>query len=430
MDIARKTALDLLHEVLEKRTPFDDAFARLAEPLSSQDRAFARQVTATVLRRLGQIDGLIDACLKKSLPPAQTYVRHVLRLGVAQLLFMNVPDHAAIDTAVDLLDQAKDSRAQGFKGLTNAVLRRLSREGVERRARQDSARLNTPKWLWESWARAYDGKTARTLAEMHLREPPLDLTLKPGQDTSDWAKTLKGEVLPTGSIRLTQAGRIEDLPGYTDGAWWVQDAAAAIPATLLGDVTGKAVVDLCAAPGGKTAQLASAGARVIAVDRSKGRLRRLQDNMRRLRLEAEVVTADGASYQPDVPVDAVLLDAPCSTTGTLRRHPDVARLKSPRDVKTMTQLQRSLFDNAATVLKPGGMLIYCVCSLQPEEGPQQIKRFLSSHTSLKRVAVHADEVSGLQELLTPDGDVRTLPMHLAEQGGMDGFFAARLMKQE
>ena len=429
MDIARPIALDLLNDVLGKRLAFDDAFARMAEPLSPQDRAFVRQLVATVLRRLGQIDGLIDQCLKKPLPPAQADVRNVLRLGVAQLLFMHVPDHAAIDTAVDVLDQAQDSRAQGFKGLINAVLRRLSREGVERRAKQDSARLNTPKWLWDAWAKAYGGAAARAMAEIHLREPPLDITLKPGEDPVAWAKTLGGVVLPTGSIRLERAGRVDDLSGYAEGVWWVQDAAAALPVSLLGDVTGKTVIDLCAAPGGKTAQLAAAGAQMIAVDRSKGRLRRLQENMRRLKLDVQTVTADGAAFQSDEPIDAVLLDAPCSTTGTLRRHPDVARLKTMRDISTMVKLQRDLLENAAALTPAGGLLIYCVCSLQPEEGPQQIKSFLKQHTDFERTPVTADEVSGLGDLITQQGDVRTLPLHLADQGGMDGFFVARLRKR-
>jgi 16S rRNA (cytosine967-C5)-methyltransferase len=430
MDVARHTALSLLETVLAKRLAFDDAFARAVEPLAPQDRGFVRQLCATTLRRLGQIDDLIDGCLQKPLPPGLPAPRDVLRLGVAQLLFLNTPAHAAIDTSVTLADEHPDKRVASFKGVVNAVLRRLSQEGAAKRARQDGARLNTPKWLWDSWARAYGGPAARQIAEMHLREPPLDLTLKPAEDARQWASRLGGKLLPTGTVRVAGAGRVEELAGYDAGAWWVQDAAAALPARLLGDLAGRAVVDLCAAPGGKTAQLAAAGATVTAVDRSAPRLRTLNANLRRLRLSAEVVTADGAAWAPPAPVDAVLLDAPCSATGTIRRHPDVALLKTERDVASMRPVQAALLKNAARMLKPGGTLVYCVCSLQPEEGPRQVEAFLKASPDFVRRPVTPAEVGGLAELVTRDGDLRTLPFHLAEQGGMDGFYAARLVRKE
>jgi len=428
MDVARQTALALLETVLSKRHAFDESFARAVEPLAPQDRGFVRQLCATVMRRLGQIDDLIDGCLQKPLPPAMPAPRDILRLGVAQLLFLNTPAHAAIDTSVTLADSHDDKRVAAFKGVINAVLRRLSQEGAAKRARQDGPRLNTPKWLWDSWAKAYGGQQARQIAEIHLREPPLDLTLNPALDRKQWAQKLGGQVLPTGTIRITAGGRIEDLAGYNDGAWWVQDAAAALPARLLGDIAGKTVIDLCAAPGGKTAQLAAAGASVIAVDRAPPRVKTLNVNLRRLRLQAEVVTADGATWKPPAPADALLLDAPCSATGTIRRHPDVALLKTERDVTSVKPVQAELLKNAARMLKPGGVLIYCVCSLQPEEGPQQIAAFLKANQGFDRRPLTPDEVGGLAELITPDGDLRTLPLHLAEQGGMDGFFAARLVK--
>ncbi len=209
----------------------------------------------------------------------------------------------------------------------------------------------------------------------------------------------------------------------------MQDAAAALPARLLGDISGKTVIDLCAAPGGKTAQLASAGASVTAVDRAPPRVKLLNINLRRLKLQVEVVTADGATWKPAAPADAVLLDAPCSATGTIRRHPDVALLKTERDVTSVKPVQAELLKNAARMLKPGGTLVYCVCSLQPEEGPQQIAAFLKANQGFSRKPVTAGEIGGLSELITPDGDLRTLPFHLAEQGGMDGFFAARLVKK-
>ncbi len=428
MDAPRQTALELLETVLEKRRALDDSFARAVEPLDDRDRAFVRQLVATTLRRLGQIDDLIDGCLKKPLPPKMVTPRNILRLGVAQLLFMNTPAHAAIDSAVDLANNQRDKRVQGFKGVVNAVLRRLSTEGAERRSRQNSAKLNTPRWLWDSWARAYDGRTARQLAAAHLREAPLDLTLKAGEDPAAWARKLGGEALPTGTVRLRGAGRVEALEGYRDGKWWVQDAAAALPASLLGEIGGQQVVDLCAAPGGKTAQLASAGASVIAVDRSGGRLKRLNQNLKRLNLEADVIQADAAQWSPDQPVDAVLVDAPCSATGTIRRHPDVPWLKSQRDIKTVLPVQKAILENASAMLKPGGVLVYCVCSLQPEEGPKQIARFLHEHKDYSCEPVTSDEVAGLDQLIDSGGHLRTLPIHLDELGGLDGFFAARLRK--
>jgi len=429
MDVARQTALALLETVLSKRHAFDDSFARAVEPLAPQDRGFVRQLCATVLRRLGQIDDLIDGCLQKPLPPAMPAPRDILRLGVAQLLFLNTPAHAAIDTSVNLADEHDDKRVAAFKGVINAVLRRLSQEGAAKRARQDGPKLNTPKWLWDSWAKAYGGQQARQIAEIHLREPPLDLSLKTGLDLKQWAQKLGGQALPSGTIRITAGGRIEELAGYNDGAWWVQDAAAALPARLLGDISGKTVIDLCAAPGGKTAQLASAGAAVTAVDRAPPRVKLLNINLRRLKLQVEVVTADGATWKPPAPADAVLLDAPCSATGTIRRHPDVALLKTERDVTSVKPVQAELLKNAARMLKPGGTLVYCVCSLQPEEGPQQIAAFLKANQGFSRKPVTAGEIGGLAELITPDGDLRTQPLHLAEQGGMDGFFAARLVKK-
>ncbi|MFN3232985.1 MAG: RsmB/NOP family class I SAM-dependent RNA methyltransferase [Alphaproteobacteria bacterium] len=428
MDLPRQTALDLLETVLDKKRSLDEAFPRAVDVLNDRDSAFVRQLVATCLRRLGQIDHLIDGCLKKPLPPKMTAPRNILRLGVAQLLFMNTAAHAAIDTAVNLADSQSDKRVQGFKGVINAVLRRLSKEGASRRSRQDSARLNTPKWLWDSWAKAYDGKTARGLAEAHLREAPLDLTLKAGEDPESWAKALGGIALPTGSVRVADAGRVEALPGYREGTWWVQDAAAALPGKLLGDISGLKVADLCAAPGGKTAQLASMGADVIAVDRSGGRLKRLKQNLKRLKLEAEIVQADAAQWQPDAPVDAVLVDAPCSATGTIRRHPDVLHLKTPRDIKTLGPAQTAILENASKMVKPGGVLVYCVCSLQPEEGPRQIDAFLKAHSDFAREPVVATELAGLEALIDQRGDLRTLPLHLQEQGGLDGFYAARLRK--
>ncbi|MEO3427926.1 16S rRNA (cytosine(967)-C(5))-methyltransferase RsmB [Pelagibius sp. CAU 1746] len=423
---ARKTALALLREVLDQGRPLDEALA--ANPyiakLEARDRAFARLLLATVLRRLGQIDAALAGCLDRPIKAKDVMLQHILRLGAVQLLFLETPPHAAVSTALDL---AKGPRLAGQRGLLNAVLRRLSREGKEIVAAQDAERLNTPDWLWQPWAAAYGEATARAIAEAHLGEPPLDLTCKNNPET--WVEKLNAELLPGGSLRLTAGqGDVARLPGYAEGAWWVQDAAAALPARLLGEISGKTVIDLCAAPGGKTAQLAAAGAEVIAVERAEGRLKRLQENLQRLKLGAATVAADAAAWQPPAPADAVLLDAPCSATGTLRRHPDIAWLKDGRDVAGLIRAQDRLLAQAVEMVKPGGLLVYAVCSLQPEEGPERIAALLASDAPVERVAVTPAELPGLEAAITPEGDLRTLPCHWAERGGLDGFYACRLRR--
>lgn len=422
---SRRVALDLLTAVLRRRRPLDEsleqdrAFAALAE----RDRAFVRLLVVTALRRLGQIDALIAGCLDRPLPRKAAAAHDILRLGAAQLLFLGTPPHAAVATSVDL---AKAVGADAHKALINAVLRRHDREGREIAAGQDAARLNTPDWLWHSWTAAYGEETARAVALAHLREPPLDLSVK--GDATEWAQRLGAPLLPTGSLRLSAAGRVTALPGYEEGAWWVQDAAAALPARLLGDVAGKRVGDLGAAPGGKTAQLAAAGARVTAVERSERRLERLRGNLARLRLAADLVAADAARWRPGEPFDAVLLDAPCSSTGTLRRHPDVAWLKTPDDVAKLAVAQTTLLAAAVDMVRAGGTVVYCVCSLQPEEGPQRIDALIATGAPVRRMPIAPDEIGGLAEAITAEGDLRTLPCHLGDAGGMDGFYAARLVR--
>jgi 16S rRNA (cytosine967-C5)-methyltransferase len=422
---ARDVALDLISAVLRRKRPLDDAIEDSAAMhlLSGRDRAFARLLVATVLRRLGQIDALITECLNIPLAPRAAQVQDILRLGVAQLLFLRTPPHAAVATSVDL------AQSRGFlshKGLVNAVLRRLSLEGPERVEAHDAPGLNTPAWLWRSWSAAYGETTARAIATAHLKEAPLDLTLR--DDTEKWRAALDGVILPTGTLRRTAGGALASLPGYAEGAWWVQDAAAALPARLFGDVAGRAVIDLCAAPGGKTAQLAAAGARVTAVDRSSRRLERLVANLQRLDLEAETVEADALSWRPPRPAQAVLLDAPCSTTGAIRRHPDVPHLKYPEDVARLATVQDNLLRAAVDMLQPGGTLVFCTCSLEPEEGPRRIESLLRSGAPVERVGIEANEIGGEPEWLTPEGDLRTLPCHLKEYDGVDGFYCARLVK--
>ncbi|MSP47998.1 MAG: MFS transporter [Alphaproteobacteria bacterium] len=419
MSGARAVAHALLGEVLRRRRPLDEALAEGGlDGLDARDRAFARLLVATALRRLGQLDELIAQFVEKPLPEKSAPVTDALRLGLAQLFILGTADHAAVDSSVRLLD----GRFDGLKGLVNAVLRRAIREGATRVKAQDAARLSTPDWLWESWSRAYGPEATRAIAEMHLAEPPLDLSIR--ADAKLWAPRLEAEILPTGTLRRASA-IVGEIPGYADGAWWVQDAAAALPVRLLGDVAGCRVADLCAAPGGKTLQLAVAGARVVAVDRSARRLERVRENLQRVRCEAELVVADAAVWQPTQPPEAILLDAPCSATGTLRRHPDVAHLKSPADVQRLSALQDRLLDHTVGLLPPGGLLVYCVCSLEPEEGPERIARLLGTGAPVEPVPVTSAEVPAE---MVRDGFLRTLPCHWKDRGGMDGFFAARLRR--
>ena len=425
---ARQVALDLIGAVLRRKRPLDDAIEDhpMMGELSVRDRAFARLLVATVLRRLGQIDVLIGECLNTPLAPRAAIIHDVLRLGIAQLLFLRTPPHAAVATSVDL------AHSRGFlshKGLVNAVLRRLSVEGQGRVEMQDAARLNTPDWLWQSWAAAYGEERARAIAVAHLKEAPLDVTLRAAEDGDAWSEKLQAVKLPNGSLRRAGGGSVMALPGYAEGAWWIQDAAAALPARLFGPIQGLDVVDMCAAPGGKTAQLASAGARVTAIDRSTRRLDRLVVNLKRLGLPVSAIAADALSWRPARPVDAVLLDAPCTATGAIRRHPDVPHLKQPEDVARLSVVQDNLLRAAVEMLRPGGVLVYCTCSLEPEEGPVRVEALLRSGAAVARRPVAPDEI-GVAEWIAESGDMRTLPCHLSEYDGVDGFYAARLVKLE
>jgi 16S rRNA (cytosine967-C5)-methyltransferase len=427
---ARRLAADILAAVLHKRRPLDEQLesSRLGA-LEERDRALVRVIVATTLRRLGTLRNLLAALLERGLPADAPQIEIALLIGAVQILFLDVPDHAAVDLSVRLAQA--DRKAVHYSGLVNAVLRRLAREGKRRLAELDAAPLDTPEWLMRRWTARYGEAIARAMAEAHAREPALDLTVK--RDPEGWAARLSGRVLPTGSVRTLAAGAVAGLEGYGEGAWWVQDAAAALPARLLGDVGGRRVADLCAAPGGKTAQLAQAGARVVAVDRSSARLNRLRQNLARLNLSAETVEADATQWQAE-PFDAVLLDAPCSSTGTIRRHPDIPWLKSEADLAKLTGLQTRLLDRAAALLKPGGTLVYCTCSLEPEECEDAVAGLLGRNPGLRRLPIAPDEVAGLAELLTPDGDLRTLPCHLPDPeprwSGLDGFFTARLIRNQ
>lgn len=427
---ARMVALGLLDQVLTRKIPLDqtlDGSAELAA-LSGRDRAFVRMMVATTLRRLGQIDDLISRASERATMPQPPALHHLLRMGVAQLVFMNVPDHAAVNTAVQLAENYGMARQKGF---VNAILRRIIRDGRAWFDAQDETRLNIPEWLLKNWVEDYGLTGTAEIGEANLAEAPLDISVKDKTQLEHRAEALDAMILPTGSLRRNAGGNVQDLPGFSDGMWWVQDASAAIPARLFGDLDGKTVIDLCAAPGGKTAQLAAMGAHVIALDRSAKRLQRLEENMRRLRLDSHVqmIAADASVWAPRDKVDAVLLDAPCTATGTIRRHPDVMVLKGPQDQKNLADLQRRMLENAVNIVAPGGTLIYCTCSLQKEEGEGQIDAFLKRDPGLfTRNPITAAEIGGLDDSITAQGDVRIVPNHMAALGGMDGFFVSRLVR--
>lgn len=421
----RIVALDCLEAVLGRRQPFDQAFETLPglDNLEPRDRAFVRMLTATALRHCGTIDALILGFSAQGRLPALP-VLNVLRLGLTQLLHMDVPDYAAVDTSVRLAAARGQGRQGGF---INALLRRAIRE---KDAAPVDPLLDLPDWLRQTWVEDYGATATAAIATASLREAPLDLSLRDPQSAPEWVERLSAVSLPGGGLRLEAGGRIESLPGFDDGAWWVQDAAAALPARLFGDVANRTVIDLCAAPGGKTAQLAAMGATVIALDRSTKRLERLRDNIARLNLSDRVtpLTADAEVWTPDMPADFILLDAPCTATGTIRRNPDVLHLKSPDDMRKLCALQARLLDRAAGMLAPGGTLIYCTCSLQKDEGERQVDAFLTRAPGFVRLPIRKDEIGDLADAVTPEGDVRLLPSMLPELGGIDGFFIARLRR--
>jgi 16S rRNA (cytosine967-C5)-methyltransferase len=421
---ARRAAIALLEAVLGRRRTLDDALTALPPGMAARDRGFAHMIAATVLRRLGTLDAVLEPYLRRAPPDA---VRHALRAGAAQLLFLDTPRHAAVGETVASVRLLP--KGESFSGLANAILRRVAEAGAGALEGLDGPRLDTPDWLWRSWHAAYGPEGARAIAAAHQAEPPLDLTLKHGQDAQDWAARLGGEVLPTGSLRLPAArGPVRDLPGFAEGAWWVQDTAAALPARLLAAAPGEHVADLCAAPGGKTAQLAATGARVTAVERAADRAGRIGENLSRLGLTAEVVVADAATWAPPAPLDAVLLDAPCTATGTIRRHPDIPHVKRAQDVASLAPAQDRLLAAAARMLRPGGRLIYAVCSLEREEGEGAVARALAAGLGLTPAPFSAEELASLPGALTKDGFLRTTPALWADRGGMDGFFAARLVR--
>lgn len=409
-DPTREAAYDLLTATLERHRPLEEALDTLSG-LEARDRAAGHRLAAAVLRRTGSLDAVLEPHLKKAPPPQ---VMNILRIGAAGLILLDTPRHAAVATAVEL------TRTRGlapFSGLVNAVLRKVSDSGAAALEGLDGPRLDTPPWLWTAW-----GAEARAIAKANTHEAPLDLSLRPGA-----TPPAEAVALPTGSWRCPAGTRVMELEGFASGDLWVQDAAAALPAMLLAAKPGERVADLCAAPGGKTAQLAMTGAHVTAIESNPSRIVRLRENLARLRLDVEVIQADAALWQPPELFDAVLIDAPCSATGTIRRHPDILHLKRPRDIQGLMPQQDRLIDAAFAMLKPGGRLIYAVCSLQPEEGVQRVAA-ATARLDLRTEPFTPADLPGLPEALSRQGQLRTTPALWPDRGGMDGFFAGRMVR--
>ncbi len=426
---ARGVALAMLSNVLDRKNALDitlDSSEEFAS-MGQRERAFTRMLLTTTLRRLGQIDDLINSAQSRPDSLRTPMVRNILRLGVTQIFFMAVPDHASVDTSVRLTEKSGMEKQKGF---VNAILRKLIRDGKSRIDNQDAGRLNTPEWLLKIWIEDYGLNIAAQIAKANMREAPLDITVKDIDERAYWGNSLQAYELSTGTLRRISGGNIREMEGFDNGKWWVQDAAAALPATLFGDVSKQDVVDMCAAPGGKTLQLAAAGANVTAIDRSAVRLKRLEENLERMDLKNQVniEISDASVWQSNAPLQRILLDAPCSATGTIRRHPDTGYLKSPKDIERLASIQERLLAHAGKMLGVGGLLVYCTCSLQKDEGERQIEHFLGSNPDFERVIIKPQEVGGYDELINENGDVRAMPHHLSEQGGLDGFFISRLTR--
>lgn len=430
---ARRTALHILTCVADDNKQLEHVYADSEHfnTLDARDQALVKQLVMTTLRRKGQADALIRSMLTSALPAKYLQVQWILRMGIVQLCWMRIPDHAAVSSSVDL---AKHTGNQSHSGLVNALLNRVARS-KETLTDQLDPRFILPLWLWRKLSEAYGEDKARKIAASFAHEPMLDITLHPDQQPqlASHLHALEATLLPQGTLRRHSAGaNIPELPGFAEGHWWVQDAAASLPARLFPEIHGKTVIDACAAPGGKTMQLASAGAQVIALDISPARLARVYENIRRIRLSGvEVICEDALTWQPLAPVDAVLLDAPCSATGTLRRHPEGLWQKQESDTPRLAQLQSDLLHHAISWLKPEGTLIFVTCSLLPEEGEQQINTLLETHPDIALHPITQREATALgipKGWVNKQGCLRIFPHYLEEQGGVDGFFIARLKK--
>lgn len=424
---ARVAAARILAAVLEKKTSLDGMLDSengnpVYRALSVADRALVRAIVNSALRHLPRVEAALSMLLDGPLPQGARSLHHVLVVGAAQMLYLDVPDHSAVDLAVE--QAHRDPRNRRFVKLVNAVLRRLGREKAD--IEQAIAQVPVlPEWFYARLVLAYGDETARRISEAQLTPSSIDLTVK--ADPALWAEKLSGTVMPNGSVRLGEfEGQIPSLEGFAEGAWWVQDLAASMPVRLMGDVSGKRVADLCAAPGGKTAQLALAGAKVTALDQSGNRLRRLRENLDRLGLHAETVETNMMKYQPEQLFDAVLLDAPCSSTGTLRKHPDVCWTKDENDIAKLAALQGQMLRHAITLVDSGGIVVFSNCSLDPSEGEAMIAQVLVENPGFERVPVRKEDWPSMEAVITAEGDLRTTPDMF---GGVDGFFSSVLRKK-
>ena len=431
--VARKVATLMLTRVVDDGRNLDalcDEQHGLSafRALIAKDRAMIRAILMIALRHRMQIESVLKKTMDRKPPKRARWLIHSLHVAIAQILFMDIPESAAVNLGVTAI--AEDKRTTRFKSLANAVLRRVTNE-KEALLQNSSSEQVFPDWLKKQIRSDYGKDKLSKISAMILFESQLDLT--PKADPEQWAQTLGGRLLETGTIRIAAKTAVSKLEGFDEGAWWVQDAAASIPAKLLGDVTNKTVLDLCAAPGGKTAQIIAAGGKVTSLDISAPRLKRLEQNLERLDLQADLVEADILEWQCDKPFDAVLLDAPCSSTGTIRRHPDVMWTKTPEDIKALAELQYQLLLKAKEFVAPGGTLVFSNCSLLKSEGENLLARIMSECDDLKLVPITSDEFPFLDEFINGQGAIRTLPYHLPQEqpadGGMDGFFACRFEKK-
>lgn len=419
----RKAAAALLHGVLmEKRLLSDmiDAWEGPMKDLPPASRARAQSLATSTLRHLERIDVVLEQFLQKP-PPLKVLI--ALRIATNELLVDGIAPHAAVDAAVTLVGSQR--KTVHLKGLTNAIARRVAEHGPD--IWKDLEPQHLPQFLANSIRKSYGAEALAAIETAHEAGAKTDLTLKDQSTALHWAKEIGADLLPTGSLRLSGPGQISGLPGFDEGAWWVQDAAAAIPARIFGDLQGQRVLDLCAAPGGKTMQLAAAGGRVVALDLSKHRLKRVTQNLRRTGLKADVVAADGVIWTPNMQFDAILLDAPCSATGTIRRHPDLPFVRSG-NMSSLFALQEQLLNHALTLLKPGGRLIYCTCSLLDREGKAQIDKALATHAELSQIPIDAAGLGLEADWLDPAGALRLRPDYWPDLGGMDGFYISLLQK--
>lgn len=427
MSNIRQTAVEMLKDVLENKNFFSEVKTKQSLT-SSQDSAFVNMLILTTFRHLVFIKKVLKKFVKKKLPATAVNGQYALFLGTAEILYLNTPDYAVINSYVEITKHLADKYVAGF---VNAVLRNVCKQKEE--LKKEETNEFFPPEFFHILNQDYGKKTIQKIQSAAVLEPKLDITVK--NNAAHWTRVLGGQLLPSDTIRLDNNGKITELQGYADGAWWVQDFAAALAVKALPDIKDKKVLDMCAAPGGKTAQLINKGARVTALDISAARLQKLQENMQRLHFSADVVCADALEYINNYtgsPYDAVLLDAPCSATGTIRRHPELVHIKRLKDVEKQAELQKEILQKTPKILKTGGILIYCTCSISKLEGEKQIAAFLEANSNFKIIPITSEELCGdnrLEEIITEEGFIRTLPQHLANYGGTDSFFVARLKKE-